>query len=461
MEGSGDPPDPPDETVGDKMDLTLSENASHGKCNSNGPLEASRVRIYPESANGPYTVFFRKIDRPLNLLLISAELNQKFKTVKEIKQVELRKIRVTMSDRNEANEVVVLPRFKGLYRVYIPSAEVEIDGVVYDEVISPEEVVKIGQGKFTNPQLPMISVLECERLAMREEVASNEMSFKPSNAMRVTFAGTALPDYLCINGALLKVRLYSPKIMLCRKCGRLGHTSKYCSLKPRCGQCGGNHDVAACEEASTSIQKCLLCMEPHGSMKNCRNYQAKKRENKQLLLNRSRLSYETLVKQVDPTFVSENTYQALTHHEDEDNDGTNSSNSGFKPPRRKRKRDVNGKSVDRISSPKDDTTSKKNKPKNKINDRNDQKLPHSTRDPFPPLPSGRDVPGFRKIQEQKAEQTQSFSGQNVTELVKTICKFLNFDQFWIDMIVKVIPLLTALWNKLTSLSTPLETPQPL
>lgn len=104
---------------------------------------------------------------------------------------------------------------------------------------------------------------------------------------------------------------------------------------------------------------------------------------------------------------------------------------------------------------------KKTKPKNKINDRNDQQLPHSTRDPFPPLPSGRDVPGFRKIQEQKAEQTQSFSGQNVTELVKTICKFLNFDQFWIDMIVKVIPLLTALWNKLTSLSTALETPQPL
>lgn len=103
MEGSGDPPDPPDETVGDKMDLTLSENASHGKCNSNGPLEASRVSIYPESAKGPYTVFFRKIDKPLNLLLISAELNQKFKTVKEIKQVELSKIRVTMSDRNEAN----------------------------------------------------------------------------------------------------------------------------------------------------------------------------------------------------------------------------------------------------------------------------------------------------------------------------------------------------------------------
>ncbi|EAT42865.1 AAEL005642-PA [Aedes aegypti] len=320
MEGSGDPPDPPDETVGGKMDLTLSENASHGKCNSNGPLEASRTsqsfadlcRIEPKVQNG------------------------------QRKQVELRKIRVTMSDRNEANEVVVLPRFKGLYRVYIPSAEVEIDGVVYDEVISPEEVVKIGQGKFTNPQLPMISVLECERLAMREEIASNEMSFKPSNAMRVTFAGTALPDYLCINGALLKVRLYSPKIMLCRKCGRLGHTSKYCTLKPRCGQCGGNHDVAACEEASTSIQKCLLCMEPHGSMKNCRNYQAKKKENKQLLLNRSRLSYEMLVKQVDPTFVSENTYQALNHHEDEDNDGTNSSNSGFKPPRRKRKRDVNG-----------------------------------------------------------------------------------------------------------------------
>lgn len=451
MDGTGDPPDPPGDAL-DKMEVAHTDKLPHGVDNMRSTPEAPRVRVYPESARGPYTVFFRKIDKPLNLLLISAELHQRFKTVKEIKQVELRKIRVTMSDRNEANEVVILPRFRGLYRVYIPSAEVEIDGVAYDEMISPEEVLQYGQGKFINPQLPMLPVLECERLAMREEVASNEASFTPSNAMRVTFAGTALPDLLCINGALLNVRLYSPKVMLCRKCGRLGHTSKYCSSKPRCVQCGDQHDVSACEKANNTVQKCLLCNEIHDSIKNCQNYQAKRKEHKKILQNRSKSSYEALVQQVSPRFESENVFEPLCHQKDDEHGDGESSFGSFRPPMRKRKRDFKGKP----DSPKSDMTRKDKRTEPPSTAGHQQA--HSSQDPFPPLPRGSDIPGFRRIETQNIEQLPRVSGQNISELIKTICKFLNIDQFWIDMIEKLVPLLTALWNKFSPSSTPLETP---
>lgn len=121
------------------------------------------------------------------MLLISSELHQKITTVKEIKKVSLNKIRVTFGNREDANAVVEL------YRVYIPSGLVEINGVIYDESIDPIEIEEHGVGKFKNNLVPSVTILECERLVMREKVGENE-EYIPSRVLRVTFSGTILPD---------------------------------------------------------------------------------------------------------------------------------------------------------------------------------------------------------------------------------------------------------------------------
>ncbi|XP_062553893.1 uncharacterized protein LOC134219218 [Armigeres subalbatus] len=148
-----------------------STDVSSQSITSKSPL-VKRHRCYPEACKGPYEVFVRQKDKPVKVLLVSAEVHKHFRSVKEVKQIGFSKVRIIFSDRSDANNVVYNELLSRLYRVYIPSERVEIDGVIYQSEMDLNYLAKEGHGKFVDPRVPQVSILECQQLA-EESISLN------------------------------------------------------------------------------------------------------------------------------------------------------------------------------------------------------------------------------------------------------------------------------------------------
>lgn len=388
-----------------------------------------RPRIYPDGAKGPFVVYFRKISSPLNVLLISAELHQKFTTVKEIKKINLNKVRATFGDREQANAVIKLPRFNDLYRVYIPSDLVEIDGVIYDESIDPKEVEEHGVGKFKADLAPSVAILECERLVTREKVGEKE-EYIPSRALRVTFTGTILPDFVCISQVLFRVRLYSPKLMFCERCKTFGHTAKYCSNKERCGKCGGDHTESTCDKKDTV---CLFCKNTHSTMKDCAAYQSKQKEVKDRALRRCKITYAQAVRPQGTGISTSNSFSLLDDISDSEVVVDDEAHCSYIVPPRKRKKPV--------SPPKNETTQSQSQSTAK--GKKDEQ--------FPSLPKNGDIPGFHKTTSPNGASLESpppTTNSPLSEFLLWLCDLFGLSSQWRNLCVHLTPLLSSLWDKL-------------
>lgn len=250
----------------------------------------NRFRMYPSFAKGPYIVYVRQREKPINVLLISAELHKCFKTVKLIEKVSYGKLKVVFSDFNDANQSIQNEMLCKLYRVYIPSSDVEIDGVVEEAEIDFEHVVENGNGTFKDGRLKPVRVLECQRLV--ESIPDMPNNYVLSRSFRVTFEGIILPAYLEIDHVLIPVRLFTPKVMSCAKCHRLGHTEKMCNNKARCGRCGESHDELHCEVPKDT---CFACKGVHMDARLCPIYKTKVKTLKNKVVNRSKTSYAQIV----------------------------------------------------------------------------------------------------------------------------------------------------------------------
>lgn len=152
-------------------------------------------------------MFVRQKDKPVKVLLVSAEVHKHYRSVKEVKQLGFTKVRIIFSDRSEANNVVYNELLSRLYRVYIPSGKVEIDGVINQAEMDLNCLTNEGFGKFDDPRVPQVSILECQQLA-EVQVEGSTKTYIPSNDIRVTFEGTILLDYVEIGQALIRVRVY-------------------------------------------------------------------------------------------------------------------------------------------------------------------------------------------------------------------------------------------------------------
>ena len=103
---------------------------------------SARIRAYPDGSTGPWVVFFRPKVKKLNILQISRDLTKRYPAVSEITKVRPDKVRVSVGDRKQANEIAASELFTREYHVYVPSRVVEIDGVVSESSLTEDDLLK-------------------------------------------------------------------------------------------------------------------------------------------------------------------------------------------------------------------------------------------------------------------------------------------------------------------------------
>ena len=172
----------------------------------------------------------------MNVIQISRDLTKRFSAVTDITKVRPNKLQISVASLKQANEIVASELFTREYTVYVPSREVEIDGVVSDWSLTCDDLLKYGIGRFKNLALPLVKILDCKQL-YSVSVAEDTKVYFPSNSFRVTFAGSALPSHVEIDRVRLPVRLFVPWVMNCLNCNQSGHTATHCCNKARCGKC--------------------------------------------------------------------------------------------------------------------------------------------------------------------------------------------------------------------------------
>lgn len=242
---------------------------------------------------------------------ITKDLQKNYSGVVQCTKLNKSKLRVIVNSAVQANQIVKDQRFCLEYRVWIPAHKVEIDGVVTDEGLTLTDVSR-AVGRFKNPKLPPVEILECRQLG-KVTTEGDKKTFVPSPSFRVTFAGSALPDYIELYKLRLPVRLYVPRVMSCENCQQLGHTKTYCSNKSKCSKCAGPHKDGECQKQA---EKCLLCGgEPHKT-RQCPKYKEREDKMKRSLKERSKKSFAEILKQV----TDSNRFAPLGDEDSEDED---------------------------------------------------------------------------------------------------------------------------------------------
>lgn len=233
-------------------------------------LRKTRKSIFHFPALSSYDVYFRQIEQPLELLRIATAVQARYKSFQSIERVSTTKLKVIFTNREDANKIVMDSLFSASYRVYIPAKSVEINGVIDLEGMDPSVIAQHGIGKFRRCDVNPVPLLQFSRLAKQ----TVDRSYVPSAAIKVTFAGTLLPDFVEVQNVRLPVRPYFPKPMFCHVCQRFGHTAKYCANQVRCPKCLHHHDSSDC---SITNDFCRLCKEHHSHISQCRIFKAKEK----------------------------------------------------------------------------------------------------------------------------------------------------------------------------------------
>lgn len=273
-----------------------------------------RVRLYNDRPGIQWVVFFRTKDKPLRVSQISKDLVSRYPSVLEITKINRDKLRVVFSKSKEANAVVKNPLFTLEYRVYIPAHIVEIDGVITEESLTSEELLQ-GVGCFKNPNLPKLKILEVKQLTSIVTVGEAK-KYNPSASFRITFEGSALPNYLLLNKLRLPVRMYNPKLMNCTNCKQLGHTSTYCRNKAKCAKCAEFHKEDNCAK---NAEKCILCSGDLHATQDCPIYKLRSEKLIRSKRERSKRSFADIVKMSTVNAsLTENPFHALVDDDESD-----------------------------------------------------------------------------------------------------------------------------------------------
>lgn len=398
--------------------------------------KAFRVKIYPSSFSGPFLVYFRKKEKPINVLWISSEIYKKYKSVKEIKKISLDKLRVIFGSREDANTLLKSNIFSNSYRVYAPCDSCEISGVIYDEFLNCDDIRNHGSGTFKNQSISPVQILDCERLS-KLLLAGKDAKYVHSNCIKITFAGSVLPDFAIIDNVIFRVRLYYPKLMHCDHCLLFGHTSNFCSNKQKCSKCGERHSSSDCKDNSDA---CIYCKQKHMSLKECPIYKANQEKLNKKIKHKNRSSYAEILKSSEDA-LSPNPFAVLSN--DQDTEQPNNSNFVYHPPiKRKRTQKTSPSGLPIDPEPQPSTSYNMNFPS------------------FTSFNPSKPVPGFKKECSRNVndnfsnnisgEKSNENSDISILSILEEIVDFLGLSDFWRKIIKKILPFVATLLDKLNS-----------
>lgn len=229
------------------------------KVRDKSSIKSSRIRQYFDGHKGPYKVYIRKISQDIKYFELNKDIRKQYSTILDVFLASKNKISVTFSSIKEANEFPYNKKWNSVYKVYIPEASVEVMACVtlsIDE--DEEELLEHGEGKFLNPHLKNITILEVLRFH-KENVGSKVKS--PTSVVRVTFPGQIIPERIEIEGLLIRTREFRRKAMFCINCLKYNHTSKLCNNRQVCKKCV--KPECNCSEEENNVISCIHCKQEH------------------------------------------------------------------------------------------------------------------------------------------------------------------------------------------------------
>ncbi|KAG0421031.1 hypothetical protein HPB47_003063, partial [Ixodes persulcatus] len=128
----------------------------------------------------------------------------------------------------------------------------QIRGVIYPPGDNSEETPE-----------RLLADMKCDKARI---IAARLMG-KGTSSVLVTFEGNKLPKKVVFCQAILSVKEYRPRPIVCFSCHELGHKADVCPCKERrCGQCGNVHDEGMDE--CDREPKSRYCDGPHPATSN-------------------------------------------------------------------------------------------------------------------------------------------------------------------------------------------------
>lgn len=169
------------------------------------PKDVFGTRSYQPSSASPWVVYFRQKVKALDFLGFKRNLTRWYPGT-EFHQVNRNKLRVTAPTYKNANDIASDVGYNSEYYVYIPSRDVEIDGVVSAASLTCEDVME-GKGRLQNAVTSTIDILHCKKL-QASSMVNGKKTYLQSDSLQVTFAGSILPQFVEIDKKNFPVRLF-------------------------------------------------------------------------------------------------------------------------------------------------------------------------------------------------------------------------------------------------------------
>lgn len=184
-----------------------------------------------------------------------------------LKKIGRNRLSLSFSNYADANNFINDPSLvSNNYKVFIPSFHITrvglIRGVPSDW--APDEIINnisvpLGCGK----------IIKVRRLNRKVKINDN-VSWKPTETVVITFDGQVLPKRVFACYTALPVELYIFPTIQCFKCCRYGHTKVNCRSNPRCFKCGNDHFGESCTADVDCTVSCCLCKGSHfATSKSC------------------------------------------------------------------------------------------------------------------------------------------------------------------------------------------------